>query len=128
MARRNDQAALAAANAASDAARTLQQRGQEVRQEVRPETPVSEAPKRPEPKVEQSEPRNVEKMLGNRPHKQAMDDLLKNRGLVEEEPKEEAAEAVVEAKAAPAVEKPTETAPPVENVTEAPKTVRVKVD
>lgn len=144
MARRNDaaaQAAASAANAASEAARTLQQRSQEVRQEQRAEPPVGDTPpRRPPTKAEApAEGRNVEKMRANRPHQQAMDDLLERRGLntppegkEEEKPAPKAEEKPAEKPAAKPEEKPAEK--PAEQpaaevaVAEAPKTVKQKVD
>jgi hypothetical protein len=127
MSRRTRAAAEQAAQAASEAARTLAQRSHEARQESQPVEPAPEGNDKPEGSTS---PDRVEKLLNARPHVQAMDDLRKRRGEVEEtvETPEKPAEAVVDAKVEPKEETPAEAPPVTEVVSEAPKTVRVKVD
>jgi hypothetical protein len=137
MSRRSDAAAVAAANAASEAARTLQARSQEVRQENRPEQlgdPVQAPTKKVEPRVEvkkeeSHEPRNVEKMLSNRPHTQAMEEILKKREEQEGNPPVEEA-APVEEKAALIEAKKEEIKPDAveQPKLDAPAKIKLKVD
>lgn len=109
MGRRSKADIEAAAAKAGEAARA---QPTEVRQE--PEV---------EPRVESTDPERVEKLLNARPSVQAMDDIRRRRGEVDDPEVEKPVEAKVEAKVEPEV-----TAPPVEVVAETPKTVKVKVD
>ena len=123
--RRTTRAAKAAASQASEAAQVLAQRSHESRSEPSVESVD------PSPQVEKTTPPDrVEKLLKARPSVQATDEILKKRGIVDEEevkpePKvekkeEPKVEAQLEAKVEPAAEAPT--------VVEAPRTVKVKVD
>jgi hypothetical protein len=106
--------AAEAANKASEAARTLQARGQETRQES------SDV----DPKTDGTDPKRMEQLLANRPSVQARDEILAKRGVVdepEEKAEEKPAEKPAEAKAAPEIEKPAETAPPVEAAARGPQ-------
>lgn len=127
MARRGKEAAERAAAEASEAARTLAQRSHEARVEkVEPEPTPEEQPKE---KVVNETVR--EKLLQNRPHAQAWDEILKKRGLdkdEEEQPKVEATEEPQAPTEAPAKEETAEVVAEAPKEPEAPKTVRVKVD
>lgn len=134
MARRTEKAAQEAAQQASEAARVLQARGQEKVQEKPQETSVET-----EPKTE-IDHGHIEKLLNQRPQIQAMDEIIKKRGLNEppkEEPKvedkkEEKTEVKVE-QAADVSQETSEVEPKGEDTVVADektevKTIRVKVD
>ena len=84
MGRRTDKAAERAVSEASEAARVLAERSHQAKAEkVEPSPEPS-----PEPKERSVDPSRVEKLLGNRPHVQAMEEIIEKRGLnKEEEPK-----------------------------------------
>lgn len=128
MARNTKRAAEAAAVEASEAARTLAQRSHEARAEK-----VEVAPEPEQPKERSVDPNLREKLLQNRHHSQAMDEILKKRGLDQEEEKKEEPKVEAKEEPKPAVEEPkAEEAPPAvaeaAEAPETPKTVRVKVD
>lgn len=129
MARRNDGAGAKAAEqataAASEAGRVLQA--------SKPEpTPTVEQPQaKPKAAEKPVEPGKIEKLLSQRTHVRAMEEIAEKRGM---NPKEEPTE-TIEAKPAkeePALEQiakePEAQVPPKEEPKDEPKVVRVKVD
>jgi hypothetical protein len=120
--RRSQKDAAEASAAATEAARTLAARSHEARSE--PKEIIEHATvveRSTEKTIPQANPDRVEKLLKNRPHSMAMDEIISKRGLdVEDEPEEKKPEEVAPvASTEPVVETKAPEAPPV--VTEAPK-------